>query len=138
MTRSATARWEGSGKEGKGHLNAPSGTFQEAPYSFATRFENASGTNPEELLAAAHAGCFSMKLAFELNAAGFTADRIETTCDITLDSGAITTSALQTRVAAGGLDDAQFQQIAEKAKKECPVSKLYNCDITLDAALEGA
>ncbi len=135
MTRNATARWEGSGKEGKGILNAQSGTFQDAPYSFVTRFENASGTNPEELLAAAHAGCFSMKLAFELNAAGFTSDSIETNCAITLENGAISTSALKTTVSVPGLSEEQFNEIAEKAKKECPVSKLYNCNITLDAQL---
>ena len=135
MTRSATARWEGSGKEGKGVLNAPSGTFQDAPYSFSTRFENAAGTNPEELLAAAHAGCFSMKLAFELNAAGFTADSLDTECHITLDGGAITTSALKLTAKVPKLDEAQFQEIALKAKNECPVSKLYNCAITLDASM---
>lgn len=135
MTRTATARWEGSGKEGKGTMNADSGIFNDTPYSFVTRFEQKEGTSPEELLAAAHAGCFSMKLAFELGAAGYTPDSIETSCDITLGGHGITTSALKTKVSAPGIDEEEFRKIAEKAKAECPVSQLYNCDITLDAQL---
>lgn len=135
MTRTATARWEGSGKEGKGTMNADSGIFNNTPYSFVTRFEQKEGTSPEELLAAAHAGCFSMKLAFELGAAGYTPKSIETRCGITLGSSGITTSALQTTVSVDGLDEAEFRKIAEKAKAECPVSQLYNCEITLDAKL---
>ncbi len=135
MTRNATARWEGTGKEGKGILNGTSGVFTDAPYTFATRFENGKGTNPEELLAAAHAGCFSMKLAFDLNAAGITADSIETTCGITLDGSAITTSALKTTVSAPGLTEDKLHELAQNAKAECPVSKLYNCNITLEATL---
>ncbi len=135
MTRNATARWKGSGKEGAGTLNAGSGIFNETPFSYVTRFENKEGTSPEELLAAAHAGCFSMKLAFELGAAGYTPDSIETSCDVTLSGHDITTSALKTTVSAPGLQEEAFRQIAEKAKAECPVSQLYKCEITLDAKL---
>ncbi len=116
-------------------MNADSGVFKDTPYSFVTRFEQKEGTSPEELLAAAHAGCFSMKLAFELGAAGYIPNSIETSCGITLGSSGITTSALQTKVSADGLEEAEFRKIAEKAKAECPVSQLYKCDITLDAKL---
>ncbi len=136
MTRSATAHWKGTGKEGSGTLTAPSGVLSEAPYSFVTRFEDKNkGTSPEELLAAAHAGCFTMKVSFELNAAGFTADSLETECSVTLEDGAISTSALKLKGKVPNLDEAKFQEIALKAKNECPVSKLYNCAITLDASM---
>jgi osmotically inducible protein OsmC len=136
MTRSATAQWQGTGKEGSGTLTAPSGVLSNTAYSFVTRFEKKdAGTSPEELLAAAHAACFTMKLSFELNAAGFTADNLETECAITLDNGAISTSALKVTAKVPQLDAAQFQEIALKAKNECPVSKLYNCATTLDASM---
>ena len=136
MTRSATAHWKGTGKEGTGTISVPSQIFTNAPYTFVTRFEDKNkGTSPEELLAAAHASCFTMKVSFELNAAGFTADSLETECDVTLDGGAISTSALKLTAKVPNLEEAQFQEIAQKAKAECPVSKLYNCDITLEASL---
>lgn len=135
MKRNATAVWNGSGKEGSGHLTTQSTTLNKTQYSFGSRFAEGVGTNPEELMAAAHAGCFTMKLSFDLNAAGFTADEIDTRCDITLDNGTITLSELKTTAKIPGIDAAQFAEIAAGAKANCPVSKAYNCEITLDAQL---
>lgn len=136
MKRNATAVWNGTGKEGTGHLSAQSTTLNKTQYSFNSRFAEGVGTNPEELMAAAHAGCFTMKLSFELNAAGFTADEIETRCDITLENGTITKSELKCRAKVPGVADSQFSEIANKAKAECPVSKAYAAlDISLDAEL---
>lgn len=136
MKRNATAVWTGSGKEGKGTLNTQSGTLKESGYSYVTRFENAQGTNPEELMAAAHAGCYSMKLSFVIGEAGFTPEEIKTECQITLDSGAITTSDLHVTAKVPGMSEADFQKAAENAKENCPVSKAYNMDITLKAELK--
>ncbi len=135
MKRNATAIWKGSGKEGNGTLKSQSGVLANTQYSYSTRFEDGQGTNPEELMAAAHAGCFSMKLSFVLGAAGFTPDEIHTDCYITLDNGAITKSELVLRAKVPGIDAAKFQECAEDAKSNCPVSKAYNCEITLDASL---
>ncbi len=136
MKRNATAVWNGTGKEGSGHLSTQSTTLSKTQYSFNSRFAEGVGTNPEELMAAAHAGCFSMKLSFELNAAGFTADEIETRCDINLENGTITTSELKCRAKVPGIDAAKFSEIANKAKAECPVSKAYSAlQISLDAEL---
>lgn len=135
MKRYANAVWNGSGKEGSGHLTTQSTTLNKTQYSFGSRFAEGVGTNPEELMAAAHAGCFTMKLSFDLNAAGFTADEIDTRCDITLDNGAITKSELKTTAKVPGLDAEKFAEIAAGAKANCPVSKAYNCEITLEATL---
>ncbi len=135
MRRTATAVWNGSGKEGNGHLTTASTVLDKTQYSFSSRFENGVGTNPEELMAAAHAGCFSMKLSFVLGAAGFTPDEIHTDCAITLDNGAITKSELILKAKVPGITAEQFQECAADAKANCPVSKAYNCEITLDAAL---
>lgn len=137
MKRNATAVWNGTGKEGTGHITTQSTTLNKTQYSFGSRFAEGVGTNPEELMAAAHAGCFTMKLSFELNAAGFTADELNTRCDITLDpaQGAITKSELTCTAKIPGIDAAKFEEIANKAKAECPVSKAYNCEITLNAQL---
>lgn len=135
MKRSATARWNGSGKEGNGTLTTKSGTLTDAQYSYKTRFEDGVGTNPEELMAAAHAGCYSMKLSFVLNAAGFTPDEIHTDCVVTLDNGVITESALTVQAKVPGIDADKFNDCASDAKENCPVSKAYNCVITLDATL---
>ena len=135
MKRNATAVWNGTGKEGNGTMSTQSGVMNNSQYSFKTRFEDGIGTNPEELMAAAHAGCFSMKLSFVLNANGFTADTINTSCDITLDAGVITKSELTVRASVPGIDAAKFLECANEAKANCPVSKAYNCEITLDAAL---
>ena len=135
MKRNATAVWNGSGKEGNGHLTTQSTILNKTQYSFSSRFENGIGTNPEELMAAAHAGCFTMKLSFVLGAAGFTPDEINTTCIITLDNGSITTSELTTTAKVPGITAEKFAECAAEAKENCPVSKAYNCEITLNATL---
>ncbi|MEP6615488.1 MAG: OsmC family protein [Ginsengibacter sp.] len=135
MSRNATAIWHGSGKEGGGTLTTQSGLLKDAKYSYKTRFEDAPGTNPEELIAAAHAGCFTMKLTFVLNEAGFTPDQIETRCDITLANGAITKSHLTVTAKVPGIDKQKFDASAQDAKANCPVSKLLNTDISMEATL---
>jgi lipoyl-dependent peroxiredoxin len=138
MKRNATAIWKGTGKEGSGHISTQSPTLKNAPYAYGSRFENGSGTNPEELLAAAHAGCFTMKLSFNLTKAGFTPDNLETTCTIELDpgKGEITSSQLQLKAKVAGLDDKKFQELVDDAKMNCPVSKLFKTNITCNATLE--
>jgi lipoyl-dependent peroxiredoxin len=139
-TRTANARWEGSLTEGKGTMRMASGAY-EGPYSFQSRFEEGEGTNPEELIAAAHAGCFSMALAAELGNTGHTPDSVETEATVHLDEVddgfAIKRIDLQTRVSAPGVDDSTFQQAAEAAKKGCPVSLALAAvdSIDLDAEL---
>lgn len=139
ITRKATAVWNGTGKEGKGVLNAESGVLKDTPYGFHSRFEDGPETNPEELLAAAHAGCFAMALSFGLNKAGFTADELSVECAVSVepDDGGftITKSALKLVAKIPGIDQAQFEDIAGAAKGGCPVSKLYKADISLDATL---
>jgi lipoyl-dependent peroxiredoxin len=138
MKRNATAVWNGTGKEGTGHLTTQSTTLNKTQYSFNSRFAEGVGTNPEELVAAAHAGCFSMKLSFALNAAGFTADEIETNCVITLDpaQGAVTESALTVTASVPGISQEQFDACAADAKANCPISKLLNANITMVATLK--
>lgn len=135
MTRKSTAVWNGTGKEGSGHLTSQSGVLNKTQYSFNSRFAEGIGTNPEELAAAAHAGCFTMKLSFVLNAAGFTADEIETTCGITLADGAITESHLSVKAKVPGISQEQFDAAVADAKANCPISKLYNTNITHEAVL---
>lgn len=135
MKRNATAVWNGTGKEGSGHLTTQSTVLNKTQYSYGSRFAEGIGTNPEELVAAAHAGCFSMKLSFLLNAAGFTADEIQTKCDITLTDGAITESHLTVSAKIPGISKEQFDTIAADAKTNCPISKLYNTNITHEALL---
>jgi len=135
MKRNATAIWNGSGKEGTGNVSTQSGVLNETPYSFNTRFAQGIGTNPEELVAAAHAGCFSMKLAFNLSEAGFTATKLETKCDINFENGNIIESHLTLNAAVNGLDQEQFDQLVADAEKNCPISKLLNTKITVTAIL---
>lgn len=135
IKRNASARWEGSGKEGKGSLSTQSGVLSATQYSFNTRFEDGIGTNPEELIGAAHAGCFSMKLAFVLQAQGLTATSIDTSATVVLDNGAVTEIHLTTRAAVPGISAEDFATAAEDAKTNCPISKLMNATIVLDAAL---
>jgi osmotically inducible protein OsmC len=135
MNRTATAKWNGSGKEGNGSLTTQSSVLNNTQYSYLSRFENGVGTNPEELIAAAHAGCYTMKLSFALGAAGFTPDNIETTCTITLDNGAITQSHLVVKAKVPGIDAEKFKAAADDAKANCPVSKLLNTNITMEASL---
>jgi osmotically inducible protein OsmC len=135
MSRHATAVWHGTGKEGTGDLTTQSTVLNKTQYSYKSRFEEGPGTNPEELIAAAHAGCFTMKLSFVLQEAGFTADTITTGCDVTLEGGAITKSHLKVAATIPGIDKAKFDECAEDAKKNCPVSKLLNTDISMEATL---
>lgn len=137
MKRFATANWKGSGKEGNGTNTTQSGVLNNTQYSYKTRFEDGIGTNPEELVAAAHAGCFSMKLSFVLNAAGFTAENIDTKCTIDFDTaaGAIVGSHLEVKATVPGIDVAKFAECAAEAKANCPISKLLNANITMDASL---
>ena len=135
IKRNASARWEGSGKEGKGSLSTQSGVLSATQYSYNTRFEDGIGTNPEELIGAAHAGCFSMKLAFVLQAKGLTATSIDTSATVVLDNGAVTEIHLTTRAAVPDISAEDFAAAAEDAKTNCPISKLMNAAIVLDAAL---
>ena len=139
MDRSASAVWRGSLKEGKGMISTQSGTLKETQYSFAARFESGVGTNPEELIAAAHAGCFSMALSAELGKAGFTPEAIDTTAVVTLDlhdKPTVTKIHLTTKAKIPGIDKAKFDEIANGAKAGCPISRLLAAaEITLDATL---
>jgi len=140
MIRKATAQWRGTGRDGDGDLTTASGVLSATPYSFKTRFEDSPGTNPEELLAAAHAGCFTMALAFQLQTAGFTPTSLETTAAVSLDPDPaggfkITKSALTLTATVPGLDQAKFDELAEAAEKGCPLSKVINAEITLDKTL---
>ncbi len=140
MKRSASAVWEGDLRSGKGTISTESGVLSDAQYSFKTRFEQGIGTNPEELIGAAHAGCFSMALSVELQKAGVIAERIETKANVTLEQKvgafAITAVHLTTRVKAPGASQADFDEATAAAKAGCPVSKLLRAEITLDATLE--
>ena len=135
MIRNATAVWNGSGKEGSGNLTTQSTVLNQTQYSYLSRFENGVGTNPEELVAAAHAGCFTMKLSFLLGAAGFTPTSIETKCEITLADGAITKSHLTVKATVPDIDDAKFQECVKDAEANCPISKLLNTSISSEASL---
>jgi osmotically inducible protein OsmC len=136
MKRTATSVWNGSGKDGSGHMTTQSTTLKDAQYSYKSRFEQGVGTNPEELIAAAHSGCFAMALSFELQNAGLTADSLDVTCTITLEPGVgITHSDLVLKAKIPGVDDAKFQQYAANAKANCPVSKVLNAQISLTASL---
>lgn len=136
----ASARYEGFGKEGKGAITTKSGVLSDQPYGFGTRFEGQPGTNPEELIAAAHAACFTMALSFGLARAGYSGDTLETSAAVTLDQVdggfAITKSALTLTGNVPGISLEEFAQIAGEAEKNCPVSKLLNCEITLEHSLE--
>jgi osmotically inducible protein OsmC len=135
MIRNATAVWNGSGKEGSGHLSTQSTVLQKTQYSYKSRFEEGPGTNPEELVAAAHAGCFSMKLSFVLAEAGFTADEIETRCDITFEGGAVTKSHLILSAKIPEISKEKFEECANNAKENCPISKLLKTEISMEASL---
>jgi lipoyl-dependent peroxiredoxin len=136
MKRNATAVWNGSGKEGNGHLTTQSTVLNQTQYSFNSRFADGVGTNPEELMAAAHAGCFTMKLSFVLGAAGFTPESLETTCTISLEDGVINHSHLVLKAKVPGITQEQFDTCTADAKANCPVSKAYNMEISLEATLE--
>jgi lipoyl-dependent peroxiredoxin len=139
VIRKAKAIWRGTGRTGKGELSSDSGVLEATPYSFKTRFENEKGTNPEELIAAAHAGCFTMALAFQLERAGYTPTELATECAITLESEGqgfrISRSALTLRAKVPNIDAEAFARMAGDAEKNCPVSKLLKAEISLDASL---
>jgi osmotically inducible protein OsmC len=139
MIRKARAAWRGTGRDGAGDLSTDSGVLKETPYSFRTRFENQPGTNPEELLAAAHAGCFTMALAFQLQGAGYEPTELLTEAAVSLEPEGqgfrITKSALTLKATVPGLDKETFDRLAETAEKTCPVSRVLNAEITLDASL---
>jgi len=140
MKRSASALWQGNLKNGKGTLSTDSGILNQTNYSFSSRFENGTGTNPEELIAAAHAGCFTMALSAALQGAGFTAERLETKADLTLEnlpekSWTITAVHLTTAAKVPGITPEKFAEIAAGAKAGCPVSRVLRAEITLDAKL---
>lgn len=139
IKRSGSAVWSGDLKDGKGAISTQSGALSEQPYGFAMRFEGVPGTNPEELIGAAHAGCFTMALSNILGQAGLTADKLETTAVVTLEQGeggfSIPAIALTLKAKIPGVDDEKFQSLAADAKANCPVSKLFKANITLDATL---
>jgi osmotically inducible protein OsmC len=137
MKRTATAIWKGSGKDGKGVLTTQSKTLDNTQYSYKSRFEEGVGTNPEELVAAAHAGCFAMALSFQLQGMGITPESLDVSAVITLDppTSSITSSALTLKAKISGISDEQFKEATENAKKGCPISKLLNTNITLESSL---
>ncbi|MDP2454104.1 MULTISPECIES: OsmC family protein [unclassified Kaistella] len=137
MKRNATAIWQGSGKDGKGNLTTQSTTLNQTQYSYSSRFEEGVGTNPEELIAAAHAGCFNMALSFKIDEAGFKAENLETKCVINLDSkeGKITESMLTLKAKVPGISKEKFDELVADAEKNCPISKLLNTEIKVEASL---
>lgn len=141
MKRTATAQWQGGLKDGKGQLDTKSGALQDLPYNFKMRFVDESGTNgtnPEELIAAAHAGCFSMALSGQLEKEGHTPEKIQTECTITLEmegKPTVKTSTLRLQATVPGIDNDTFQRLANDAKQNCPISRLLNCEIKLEASL---
>ncbi|HSI72682.1 MAG TPA: OsmC family protein [Fimbriimonas sp.] len=135
MVRTATAVWNGSLKEGTGTVSTESTAISNVPYSFRTRFADGVGLNPEELIGAAHAGCFSMALSGQLGERGITADSVQTEAAVTMENLTVTKSALTTTVKAPGADRAKIQEAADAAKSGCPISKLLNAEITLDLTI---
>lgn len=135
MKRKATAVWQGSGKEGKGHVTTQSSVLNKTQYSYNSRFAEGTGTNPEELVAAAHAGCFVMKLSFILGEAGHQPDELTAECTVTLGEGAITEAHLKLTGKVPGISKEKFQECAEDAKKNCPISKSLTANISLDPSL---
>ena len=136
MKRNATAVWQGSGKEGKGTLDTQSGTLKSTQYSYKSRFEEGTGTNPEELVAAAHAGCFAMKLSFVLGEAGFTPERLETTSNINFENGVLTESHLTVKAKVPGISKEKFDECVKNAEQNCPISKALSMKISSEATLE--
>lgn len=138
IKRHSTAKWNGTGKEGNGTLSSQSGVLSETQYGAKSRFEDGIGTNPEELIAAAHAGCFSMKLAFNLQAAEFEAIQLETHCEIVFEEGSIVNSNLTLKAKVEGISAEKFEEVANHAKENCPISKLLNTKISLTYTLNEA
>ena len=136
FARKASAQWQGTGKEGLGTLTTDSTVLKKTQYSYKTRFENGVGTNPEELIAAAHAGCFTMQLSFLLDAAGYKANQLDTEAQVLFEDGSITQIQLKLIGKVDNIDSASFQEIAENAKRICPISKALNAMITLSMELK--
>lgn len=136
MKRHATAVWQGSGKEGKGHLSSQTGVLDQTQYSFSSRFEDGKGTNPEELIAAAHAGCFAMKLSFVLGESGHTADELDAKCTITFADGKITQSKIDLKAKVPGISEGEFEKAVKDAEKNCPISVLLDTEIVVEFSLE--
>lgn len=140
ITKKASAVWSGGLKDGRGSISMESGALKDQPYGFNTRFEGKTGTNPEELIGAAHAGCFTMALSMILGEANFTAEKMETSAQVTLEKKEegfeITTIHLSLKAKIPGIEKTQFQELANKAKMNCPVSKLFKANISLEAMLE--
>ncbi|WP_375290852.1 OsmC family protein [Qipengyuania sp.] len=141
IVKSGSAKYEGLGKSGKGHVSSESGALSNQPYGFNTRFEDGAGTNPEELIAAAHASCFTMALSFKLAEAGYEDGTVETEAKVSLDKKdagfTVTKSALSTKGHVPGLDKAKFEELAADAKENCPISRLLDTEITLETSFEG-
>ncbi len=135
MKRNAIAVWNGTGKDGKGHLTTQSTVLNQTQYSFSSRFEEGVGTNPEELVAAAHSGCFTMKLAFNLQAAGFTPTELKTSCDIIFEDGKIVASNLTLSAQIDGIEESQFAELVKDAEQNCPISQLLNTAISVTYTL---
>ena len=135
MKRKATAVWKGTGKEGSGVLTTDSGVLKSTKYNFRSRFEDGKETNPEELVAAAHAGCYAMKLSFVLQEAGFTPDELTAECTVSLEGGSIKTSHIDLKAKVSGIDNTAFQEAAKNAKENCPISLSLNATISLNAEL---
>ena len=135
MRRNATAVWQGSGKDGVGHLTTQSTTLNNTQYSYLSRFEEGTGTNPEELIAAAHAGCFAMKLSFNLSGAEFIPEKLEATCVVTLEDGAITSSAITLNATVPGIPEDQFAELVKDAELNCPISGVLDTEITVEYTL---
>ncbi|MCP9235555.1 OsmC family protein [Lewinella sp. JB7] len=135
MKRTAIAVWKGSGKEGSGHLSTKSGVLEQTPYSYKSRFEEGKGTNPEELIAAAHSGCFTMALTFKLGEAGYEATELHTDCSVDFQNQTIVESHLKVRARVDGIDEDEFDKIITDAKENCPISKVLDTNITLEYTL---
>jgi len=135
MIRKATAVWQGSGKDGNGHLTTPSTVLDKTQYSFKSRFEDGVGTNPEELIAAAHAGCFAMKLSFNLSGADFPPQELDVTCNITFEDGSLKKSHLVLKATVDGITEEKFAELVKDAEENCPISKVLNTEISVEYTL---
>ncbi len=135
IKRKSTAVWTGTGKEGNGSITSQSGVLNQTQYGFQSRFAEGIGTNPEELIASAHAGCFAMKLAFNLQAAGFTPEELKTDCEIVLQDGSVIESNLTLNAKIDGISSEKFEELVKDAEANCPISKLLNCKISVTSKL---
>ena len=135
MKRKASAVWQGTIMEGQGSMSTQSTVLNNAQYSFKTRFADGVGTNPEELIAAAHAGCFTMQLSANIGEAGFTPEKLETSCEVTFENGTVSKSHLTVHAQVAGLEEDKFKELVEHAEKNCPISRLLNLEISVDSSL---